>query len=485
MKRLTVLQQKWALTSALVAALGVNMSMNSYQVGASSTSVVEMASTVKEVGLTINEKLITSDGVFVVSMTSTKDNKTHALMSPQQTEGQGTCNDCERSFVIDQEFKNDADTINQTLVAIHQFIDENKSTKAARPAAKALNETKKSRMSEDDDRDEDVELELGDSDADQEREDFATLVKHAKVCTAKKGQDIAEKNNCLIGKFLKDLKSEKISKKAAFNFFKRHLEPRLTSQLLNKSRDQETGEFVGAEDALQNIEDLINDLKPKYNSVLERVLHVQAEAIRKSAQQQRDLLTEALANRDGWKKMKADEQQEWTKRLHANFTGLSNPDAGLAMTEAVSNGTLSYEDAKKIYELNYARIANSVYQGTTQWSPIEAITDPSKVNLSAYQLPESTPYANYFEIRGVDANGSPVIVQVPQSSVMSSRVSADRVIIPRLSTQAQSAIVVQPTLIQNTANNGVQFGPQIPVTPQAQDAVNRIRLQYGLTTQGW
>lgn len=203
MKTFTYPTNKWVLTGALLAVLGVNVSFNTNKYG---IATADFSSEIAE------SKLTTVDGVMPVKYIKIGENEVLAIVPTKMTEGK-VCETCGTDKVtLTSKNTEDLDALNVQLL---KKLQESKTVTEAKDEVTEKKVTAKP-----------VEKE------EEEKPDrFAAITE---ACKAKKYKSNQDRLSCLSDKFVKLLKSKEgkdIDSNDALNFYKKEIERKIVTQL--------------------------------------------------------------------------------------------------------------------------------------------------------------------------------------------------------------------------------------------------------------
>lgn len=284
MKTFTYPKNKWAMTGALLMALGFSVSFNSHsKEGLASIDFSSEAPADDGAIKGKSSKIYTSKGAIPVKYIDNGEDKVLAIIPKKMTEGK-VCDTCGfETIPLSTKNKEDLDSLNVALMkAIETKLkDKNEQTEKA------------SKDTSDKDKDKDEE----------EKKDHFSKVRAN--CESQKG---AEALTCFKDGFLKTLTNKKLAKEIeasdALSFYKKEIQSRIVSQIsqMRKLRDRELRIALGQDNFFNSriddnfdspaeiindvtfvMEDLIRETPSKFESVRKSVLNAQTELLKQQA----------------------------------------------------------------------------------------------------------------------------------------------------------------------------------------------------------
>lgn len=480
MKKFTDTQKKWALTATMIAVLGCSVSFNPHTNGFAS---LDMASS-SDVAV---DELLRGDGEFDVTF-ARSGKKTTTVVSPKEVEGKASV-DCgclgNGTFVIEQEFKNDPNTIKQLKIATMALMDKMKAGKpevvkvASAPiTAKEIEKEKRTAKSNERKKGKTKETVLQDYDlirdtvldackSDEDEPTYANCMSDELVAILNDSNDGELSDN----KERMNRKSAKLYPEAAYKFFTEEIEPLLKEKIQAYASGPSVETSQGNNDAFKTIRNLTRNIPTGYASLRERVIGTSMTAVEVHAVQAQQFAMQYNTSKN-----------PTFKQASLNSMGMVNEMSTQVMTFNQQNLNESF--ALHNSNINENSIILSAYQQADldMKRAVLQLQRP-QVSSSPTILPATYQFPNSFSLEGVDS-----IVVVPQSRTLDGTVSGS---IPgavpapgsRQSTRTGSTTLSNATqaivIIPQGQSEGIEFGQPRGISAETERAWQQLRAQQG------
>lgn len=458
--KFTYPQKKWVLTTALLAVLGVNVSLNSHSDGIASADFASTSGDLME------SKVYTADGVVPVKYIDNGDEEVLALVPKKTTEGkicEGKCG--YDTITLSVKNKSDIDSLNVELMK--QLSKESTASKKK--------VVKKEEVEED-------AVEAKEEVAEKKKIDYFAEIR--KDCKASKS-DI-EKTACFADR-LPDLldKNEKITAAEANQFFTKEVQPSLL-RTLSKGRNAaywaahapslnypafntfENRELVEEgistlAEILESYEKLIADTPSSHEAIRRKVFIAQSEILKYEASQHQDVVKKIQASKDPYEtealKLEKEKIQIGASSLAYYLSGANNESIrdGKLMNNISEANAKAYQDL--LSRLNIE--AANIHWGTTSATQV---TVPS-IDLST-RMQNPGRGANIGVIPGVTPVQNSQIGVIPQHGTNAAPAGTNPV-----STRTGATLSAPLT----SSGGGVSFGAPRDATAEALQMRQQIR----------
>lgn len=345
---------KWVMTGALLVALGFNVPFKSQPTPEQSA---DFASTLQE-GV-VHGKIYTPKGVVPVKYIDNGEDQVLAIIPKKMTEGQ-ICDNCGyESISLNVKNKNDIDALN---VALLQAIQKNPVSELPQRTEVAGSKV-----------DSNIPAEVQDP--------FETILK---ACARYKER--AQKLDCTSDRYIKLLsrKDSNISAEDAMNFYQRHLESAIRSELsdarrlINKVRRastnmsqwqslQDSEELLKnpsemREEALKVIRGLVAGLPSQYENVRKRLVNAEVMFATEEAKELEQTFKTARDNRNPSESVYLYKEAEMRRQdLQGLLQDMSyHTSAGLSKA---SSSDLINRDLQSQYEKFFSDFATKIQNG--------------------------------------------------------------------------------------------------------------------------
>lgn len=460
--KFTYPQKKWVLTTALLAALGVNVSFNSHSDGIASADFASTSGDLME------SKVYTADGVMPVKYIDNGDEEVLALVPKKTTEGkicEGKCG--YDTITLSVKNKSDIDSLNVELMK-----------QLAKDSAASKKKVVK-------------KVEVEEEDAVEEKEEVVVKKKVDYFAGIRRdcgrSETDAEKLSCYSDR-LPDLLSEKkkIPAAEANQFFSKEVQPALLRNLSDARQaayiasmkqnlgytipNTEENKMAIAEaqatldNTLVNLESFIAKLPSGFESIRQKVFIAQAEVLKYEATLAQETASKAKAatdtNQKGALLLEADSRLVGTRLLadrlmYASNQGLSD---GKKVEKVTQTNVKSYQE----YMSQNILTAMGLLGGTTTL-PAQ-VTVPG-IDLSA-RMQSPGRGVNIGTIPGVTPVQNSQIGVIPQQGTTTTPTTTNPV-----STRTGATL----TTPLSTSGGGVSFGTPREATAEALQMRQQIR----------